>query len=117
MHKYLIILLSAAGLMGIFYGYSVHNAEQDDLDVTLRESDFLRIRPASTLHTVGGIYFIEPDLSTFKPICSPTPEIVAQYVRHSESATIGGTRTFEGTYTSHIQAKAEQAINGKGLYW
>jgi hypothetical protein len=115
MRKYLVILLSAAGLMGIFYGYSVYNAEQDDLDVALREINFLRIKPASKLHTVGALYFIDWwDLANKSVICSPPKEIVAKYVRHSKSAAIGGTRTLQGTYTSQIKAKAGQSINGKG---
>ena len=88
MHKYLIILLSAASLMGIFYGYSVYNAKQDDLDVALREINFLRLKPASTFHTVGALYLIGWDLSNVTVICSPPKEILDKYVRHSKSAAI-----------------------------
>ena len=114
MRKYLLILLSAASLMGIYYEYSMYNAKQDDLDVALREINFLRLKPASTLHTVGALYLIGWDLSNVTVICSPPKEILAKYVRHSKSAAIGGTRTLQGTYTSHITAKASQPIDGKG---
>lgn len=101
--------------MGIFYGYSVYNAKQDDLDVALREINFLRLKPASTFHTVGALYFMGWwDLSNVMVICSPPKEILAKYVHHSKSAAMGGTRTLQGTYTSHIKAKAGQPINGKG---
>jgi hypothetical protein len=115
MRKFLIILLSAIGLLGIFYGYSVYNAKQDDLDVALREINFLRLKPASTLHTVGALYFIGWwDPSDVRVICSPPKEILAKYVRHSKSAAIGGARSLQGTYTSHITAKAGQPINENG---
>lgn len=115
MRKYLVILLSAASLMGLFYGYSVYNAKQDDLDVALREINFLRLKPASKFHTVGALYFIGWwDPSNVTVICSPPKEILAKYVRHSESAILGGTRTLQGTYTSPISAKGGQPVNGKG---
>jgi hypothetical protein len=115
MRKYLIVLFSAACLMGIFYGYSVYNAKQDELDVALREINFLRLRPASKLHTVGALYYMGWwDPSNFTVICSPPKEMLAKYVRHSKSAAIGGARTLQGTFTSHISAKAAQPINGKG---
>jgi hypothetical protein len=89
MRKYLIILLSSAGLMGIFYWYSVYNAEQDKLDVALREINFLRIKPASMLDTLGALYVIDwLDLSINHVICSPPKEIVAKYVHHSKSAAM-----------------------------
>jgi hypothetical protein len=115
MRKYIIILLSAAGLMGMFYAYSVSNAEQDDLDVALHEINFLRLKPASKLHTVGALYFIGWwDISNVTPICSPPKEILAKYIHHSKSEDMGGSRILQGTYTSHIKANADQAINGKG---
>jgi hypothetical protein len=114
MRKFLIILLSATGLMGILYAYSLYNVEQDDLDVALREINYLRLKPASKLHTVGALYFIAPDLSDYTPICSPTPEVLAKYVHYSPSEKEFGDRTFQGTYTSHIKANADQLINGKG---
>jgi hypothetical protein len=115
MRKYLVILLSAASLMGLFYGYSVYNAKQDDLDVALREINFLRLKPASKFHTVGALYFIGWwDPSNVTVICSPPKGILAKYVRHSKSAILGGTRTLQGTYTSHISAKGGQPINGNG---
>jgi hypothetical protein len=100
--------------MGIFYTYSRYNAEQDDLDVALREINYLRLKPASKLHTVGALYFIEPDLSGYTPICSPTPEVLAKYVHNSPGEQEFGDRTFQGTFSSHIKANADQLINGKG---
>lgn len=115
MPKYLIAILSAAGFMGIFYGYSVANAERDDLVVKLRDKyDMLPIRPVSKLHTVGTLYFIEPDLSRYTPLCSLPEEILGKYKHQSPGQIISGTRTIQGTYTSHVKAKAEQAINGNG---
>jgi hypothetical protein len=117
MRKYLIILVSAASLMGIFYGYSVYNAKQDDLDIALREINFLRLKPASKFHTVGALYYMGWwDMSNVTVICSPPKEILAKYIHHSKSAAIGGTRTLQGTYTSHITAKTGQPINGKGSF-
>ena len=119
MRKHFIILFSAASLMGLFYVYSVYNAKPDDLDVALREINFIRLKPASKFHTVGALYFIGWwDPSNVTVICSPPKEILAKYIHHSTSAVLGGTRTLKGTYTSHISAnisaKGGQPINGKG---
>ncbi|PNE10801.1 MAG: hypothetical protein CR217_12295 [Beijerinckiaceae bacterium] len=107
MRKYLIAILSAAGFIGIFYVYSVANAERDDLVVTLHDKyDMLPIRPVSKLHTVGTLYFVEPNLSRFTALCSLPEDILVKYKHQSPGQTIRGTRNFK--------ANAVQALNGRG---
>lgn len=113
MRKFLIIILSLTIPLGISYAYFFSSSETDDLGLALRDYSFLPIKPASKLHTVGAIYFIDPDLSTFTQLCSPSKEISDRYIHKSPSAVVTGARTLQGTYVAKLKAKTDQMIGGK----
>lgn len=113
MRKLLIIMLSLTIPLGGFYAYSVYNTETDDLVVKLREISFLPLNPPVNFHTVGALYYIEPDLRAVHVICSAPEESLKKYIHESRSVAIGGARTLQGTYTSNIKASASKLIDGK----
>jgi hypothetical protein len=108
--KLLIIILSLTIPLGILYTYFFYSAETDDLVIALRDVSFLPVRPPSNLHTVGAIYYIEPELGTVTKLCEPTKEISDRYIHKSRSAVVSGARTLQGTYVSKIKAKT---VGGK----
>jgi len=114
MRKLVILILSLTVPLGLLYAYFFYNAETDDLVIALRDYSFLPVKPASKLHTVGAIYFIEPDLSTFTQLCSPPKEISERYIHESPSAVVTGARTLQGTYVSKLKAATDKMIGGNG---
>lgn len=101
-----IALLAPFPAIGLtYYLYWSHSQADDDLTLALRDNSFIPIKPPSKLHTVGGIYYIEPDLGRFTRLCSPQNEISANAVHISPSAGVSGTTTLHGTYVSQIKTK------------
>lgn len=114
MRKFFAAITSVAILLGAFYVYSVHRAEEDQIVTILRENSFLPIIP-STADTVGTIYFVDLfNISRITQLCRTPDEISEKYMHESRSADVGGTRTWTGTLTSKLKAKSGQVINGNG---
>lgn len=115
MRKFLVILLFSTILLGAtYYLYASHSQEEDSLVIALRDSSFFPIKPPSKLHTVGAIYYIEPDLGRVTRLCSPHSEISENVVHKSPSAVVEGTYVSKIKYGSQISAKTGQMVGGRG---
>lgn len=116
MRKLLIIILSSTISLSAVYAlylYMSHSQEEDSLVIALRDDSFFPIKPPSKLHTVGAIYYIEPDLGRITRLCTPHDEISEKAVHKSPSAVVQGTYASKIKYGSQINAKTGQMLEGR----
>jgi hypothetical protein len=106
-----VLAVAVVGVPGAAFLWS--QPAEDQLSLVLRDLGFVPITPPTNLMSVGSLYYVDPEVRFFSPICHPEASDLDGVVKESRSGNFKEELLHKGRFATNVKVDVGASASGK----